>query len=245
MQGATAIGTATTSSTVAAGAASVSYALPAGTAAGSYTIDAVYNAGANYFGSSDTTHTLDVASAPAAPTTAPQATLTLSTVSGTVGTSLPLATTGGSGTGVVTYTVTNGTATGCAISGSSLIATSPGTCVVTAAKAASGSYQTALSSATAVTLVAPAAPAVPFRAIRVIGRVTGGKTSTVKVVGSGFYGSPRITSNIAGFSARVARDVRTSLTVVVTVKSHAGTGLRVMTLTLANGEKTSVKYRLH
>src|SRR5262249_13569606 len=68
MQGSTAIGTATTSGTVSNGAASVSYVLPAGTVAGPYTIDAVYNPGADFTGSSDTTHTLTVN--PASTTTA-------------------------------------------------------------------------------------------------------------------------------------------------------------------------------
>lgn len=60
LQGSTVIGSAVTSSTVSNGQASVSYALPANTAAGTYTIDAVYNAGADFLGSSDTVHTLTI-----------------------------------------------------------------------------------------------------------------------------------------------------------------------------------------
>jgi hypothetical protein len=63
LQGSTVLGTATTSGTVSNGQASVSYALPAGAVAGSYTIEAVYNPGADFTGSSDTTQTLTVSPA--------------------------------------------------------------------------------------------------------------------------------------------------------------------------------------
>jgi hypothetical protein len=60
LQGSTVIGSAVTSGTVSNGQASISYALPANTVAGTYTIDAVYNAGADFLGSSDTVHALTV-----------------------------------------------------------------------------------------------------------------------------------------------------------------------------------------
>jgi hypothetical protein len=81
-----------------------------------------------------------------------QAALTLTSLKGTVGSPLPLATSGGSGTGAVTYTVTNGTASGCSVSGSSLSATSAGTCIVTATKAGDSTYVSASSVATTVLL---------------------------------------------------------------------------------------------
>jgi hypothetical protein len=73
-----------------------------------------------------------------------QATLVISTTSAT-GTaySATLGTTGGSGTGAVTYAAVNGTASGCAISGTNLSATtttSTVTCLVTATKAADNDY---------------------------------------------------------------------------------------------------------
>ena len=60
MQGATIIGSPVTSGTVTNGAASANYTLPGGTAAGAYTIVAVYNAGAGFVMSSDSTHMLTV-----------------------------------------------------------------------------------------------------------------------------------------------------------------------------------------
>jgi hypothetical protein len=59
--GATQIGNAVTSATVAAGAATAAFTLPGGTSAGTYTIDATYNPTTNYAASSDNTHHLAVA----------------------------------------------------------------------------------------------------------------------------------------------------------------------------------------
>jgi hypothetical protein len=81
-----------------------------------------------------------------------QATLTVTSTSGTGGTPLTLTTSGGSGTGALSYSVVNGTASGCAISNGALSATSAGTCVVTATKAADATYGSVSSSATFVTL---------------------------------------------------------------------------------------------
>ena len=90
-----------------------------------------------------------------------QAPLVLSSTEGTQGTPLALSVTGGSGTGSVSYSVTNGTATGCTISGGNLSASSPGTCLVTATKAADASYTVVSSTQTAVTFIGrPGAPTI-------------------------------------------------------------------------------------
>jgi len=81
-----------------------------------------------------------------------QAAVVLTSTSGTYGTDLSLTTSGGSGSGTVTYAVTTTGTAGCSItSGNTLSATSPGTCTVTATKAASGIYQSDSSNATTVT----------------------------------------------------------------------------------------------
>jgi hypothetical protein len=72
---------------------------------------------------------------------ATQATLTVTSTDGTFGSLLTLSTSGGSGTGGVTFTATDGTASGCTVSGSSLSATSAGTCTVTATKAADDDFE--------------------------------------------------------------------------------------------------------
>jgi uncharacterized repeat protein (TIGR02543 family) len=60
----------------------------------------------------------------------------------TYGQTLTLNATGGSGSGAVTYLVTNQGSTGCAISGSTLTVTGAGTCAVNASRAGSTNYNT-------------------------------------------------------------------------------------------------------
>ena len=85
----------------------------------------------------------------------PQAALVVTSTSGTPGTALTLTTSGGSGTGNVSYTVVDGTATGCAISAGQLTSTTPGTCLVTATKAADSDYSSISSVQTTVTFATP------------------------------------------------------------------------------------------
>jgi hypothetical protein len=82
-----------------------------------------------------------------------QSTLVVSSTSATYPNSLVLTTTGGSGTGTVSYVVTNGTASGCTNTSGTLTATSAGTCLVTATKAADANYASASSVQTTVTFV--------------------------------------------------------------------------------------------
>ncbi len=114
-----------------------------------------------------------------------QAPLVVTSTAGTYGTALTLTTSGGSGTGAVSYTVVNGTALGCAVVlTDQLTSTSAGTCLVTATKAADASYNATSSAQTAVTLaLAPSTTAVTDNSGSV---VTGGTlTFTATVTGSG------------------------------------------------------------
>jgi hypothetical protein len=79
-----------------------------------------------------------------------QAALTVASRDGIVGTPLTLVTSGGSSSGSVTYTVSNGTATGCTLNSGVLSAGSAGTCSVTATMAGNATYNEVSSSATAV-----------------------------------------------------------------------------------------------
>jgi hypothetical protein len=72
--------------------------------------------------------------------------LNYSTAEAVVGNSYTLYVAGGSGTGSVTYLVTGGTASGCSITGSILIATSAGTCIVQFTRAQSTNYNAKSSS---------------------------------------------------------------------------------------------------
>ena len=79
-----------------------------------------------------------------------QAALTVTWTSGTHG--LRLTTSGGSGSGAVTYMVTRTGTASCTISGSTLLATNTGTCTVTATKASDTNYKSVSSSATSITI---------------------------------------------------------------------------------------------
>ncbi len=85
----------------------------------------------------------------------PQATLVANANPSTVavGSTSTLSTTGGSGTGAVTFSV--GASTGCTVLGTTLTATdSAGTCSVTATKAGDTTYQPATSAPLAITIIA-------------------------------------------------------------------------------------------
>ena len=168
----------------------------------------------------------------------PQPTLTIGTLKGVVGKPLNLATSGGSGTGAVTYTLAAGSSAGCTLTGSSLKAARTGTCVVTATKAGDTTYIAGSSAAATVSFV------VPFKVVRVAGVIMVGRTRTVTLVGSGFYGRPRIISNVRGLTARVARDTGTHLVVVVSVKPGASLGIRVLVVILGNGKRSAVRFNL-
>ena len=74
--------------------------------------------------------------------------MSYSTAEAVIGNSYSLYVAGGNGTGTVTYLVTGGTASGCSISGSILIATSAGTCIVQFTRAQSTNYNAKSSSVT-------------------------------------------------------------------------------------------------
>jgi hypothetical protein len=183
----------------------------------------------------DSTHTLTTAASTAVDSQGAQAALVVSSVTGFLGSALTLTTTGGSGTGAVTFTAVPGTALGCVVSGTSLTVTSLGTCTVTATKAASTTNLAVSSAATTVTFVKP------FKAVRVVGFVVPGKTTTITIVGTAFSGRPTVTSH-AGTTAKVTKDTGTSLTVKVTVKAGTKNGTYTFTVKLSNGKTSKVKY---
>ena len=113
--------------------------------AGSYSITAAYSGDSNYNPSTSSAQSLTI-------NPAGQAALTVNASSpATYNTQQTLTTTGGSGTGAVTYSV--GASTACSVSGATLFITSgTGTCSVTAAKAADSNYSSATSAAAPVTV---------------------------------------------------------------------------------------------
>jgi len=116
-------------------------------------------------------------------TKATQNALVLTSTTGTYGNKVNLTSSGGSGTGQVSYSVLNGTATGCTIDASGLVlsSTSAGTCSVTVSKAGDLTYLP--QSNTANVTFAPAILTVTASA----GTMTyGGTPPTVTALYSGF-----------------------------------------------------------
>ena len=91
-------------------------------------------------------------------------------------------------------------------------------------------------------LVISAVSKVPLRATRVVGGAWIGRTVNVTILGSGFFGQPRIVSNVGGTTACVIHDTGKRLTVRVTVRTGAPNGIHVFRITLSNGKSCNVHY---
>ena len=169
-----------------------------------------------------------------------QAALLLTSTSGVYGKTLTLTSSGGSGTGAVSYAVTTIGTAGCSIVGSLLSATRVGTCTVTVTKAADATYASAHSSATTVTMVAHYASSP--RAFKMTSAVWTGRSVLTSILGVGFYGQPRIISNVSGTRVGVLHDTGRTLSIRVTVATGTPRGVHIFTLIFAHGERTSVRY---
>jgi hypothetical protein len=83
---------------------------------------------------------------------------------------------------------------------------------------------------------------VALRASAVHGSAVVGKTVTLTISCTGFYGQPKITSTGAGVQAVVSHDSGTRLIVKVSVKAGSRNGVFTFTITLANGKSCKVRY---
>jgi len=87
----------------------------------------------------------------------------------------------------------------------------------------------------------PPPPAPPFYISGVHGWAVAGKTSKLTISGSGFFGSPVITSSAPGTKVGVEHDTGTLLTILVTTKTGVS-GEYTFTITLANGKSGKKNY---
>lgn len=99
--------------------------------------------------------------------------------------------------------------------------------------------------ASATTTTIKSAPKTPHPT-RIVGAVRFGKTSNITIIGSGFYGQPRITSNDPGTRVVVRHDSGTQLKAVVQVRGirHVGRTF-IFTIRDADGHVGRIKYVLH
>jgi hypothetical protein len=85
-------------------------------------------------------------------------------------------------------------------------------------------------------------PPVTFRVTGAHGHAVAGKTVTLTISGSGFYGQPRITSSAAGTRVTVSKDTGHLLTIRVTTPAATKHRSYTFTIRLANGKTGRANY---
>jgi hypothetical protein len=118
---------------------------------GSNLVMAIYSGDTNFTGSTSSTLSYSISSATLI---VPVYNLVVTPTLAPFNQSLTLTTTGGSGTGAISFSVVNGTATSCTVAGSVLTfhTTITGTCLVTATQASDATYLAQSSNVTTITL---------------------------------------------------------------------------------------------
>ena len=80
-----------------------------------------------------------------------------------------------------------------------------------------------------------------FSVHSLVGHVVEGRTVTVTILGTGFYGQPSVVSDL-GTIARVSHDTGQKLSVVVSAAKGSRNGWFTFTVTLKNGTSARVRY---
>jgi hypothetical protein len=168
-----------------------------------------------------------------------QAELYLSSLNATKGTPLTLTSSGGTGSGAVTYSVVSGSSN-CSLSAGVLSAERVGTCLVTVAKEGDVGYLAARSQASLVDVNLAGSP----RATRVTGDAYVGRSVAMTIIGSGFYGLPSVVSGVRDTKIAVSGVSGSSLRITVTAIKGAPIGVHTLTLRFSRGQKSSVLYTL-
>jgi hypothetical protein len=177
---------------------SPNFALTAGST-GTCAVTATKATDGNYLATSSgsTTVTFNVAG---------QIALTITSTTGTYGSTITLATSGGLGNGTVSYTVASGTALNCTLIGAALTAATAGTCLVTATKATDGNFASVNSGQTVVTFNRAA------QAKLTITSNSGKYGKASKLTVSGGSGSGKVAYSVVGGSAKKCQVKGSSLT---------------------------------
>jgi major membrane immunogen (membrane-anchored lipoprotein) len=84
-------------------------------------------------------------------------------------------------------------------------------------------------------------PQVPPKATSIVGHVIAGRTVTLTIHGTGFYGRPSVTSH-AGTTAIVTRDTGQLLIVRITSRARSRNGVFTFTITLSDGLACTIRY---
>jgi large repetitive protein len=183
------------------------------------TVTATYTGDSNYTVSQSNSITVEKANQPTA--------LAVTSTSGTFGTALTLTSSGGNGTGAVTYAATTPGSAGCSVSGTQLSATSSGTCGGTATKDEDSNYNAASSQETTITISTGA------QAALTITSVTGTYNTSLTLVTSGGSGTGAV-------SYAVSDGTATGCSVTAGALSETSAGTCIVTATkAASGSYTS------
>jgi len=138
-----------------------------------------------------------------------QTTLTISSTNATFGSTLTLTTSGGDGSGSVSYLVDSGP---CSVLGSTLTPTGAGTCRVTATKAANGNYLAASSISTSIT-VAKQSPTFSWSGVsKIYGETFSLTAPTPSTPGTFTYSSA--TTSVVAISSSTATIVSNGTSVI-------------------------------
>ncbi|MHB8335066.1 MAG: sugar ABC transporter substrate-binding protein [Acidimicrobiales bacterium] len=82
----------------------------------------------------------------------------------------------------------------------------------------------------------------------VVSRITGvavpGRRVVMRVLGSNFSGTPKVTSNAAGTTVRVARTRSSVLSLLVTTRAGTGKGVHLLTIRFSNGQVRKIRYNV-
>ena len=145
----------------------------------------------------------------------------------------------GANLGAVTYVQTRGTP--------ALIVSASGL-VTTSGALAAGTYRAAgtVSDAsgdvgTFTFTLSVTTPLIVPTATFTVGHAVAGRTRTLVIHGTGFYGHPQITSHL-GTTAIVTRDTGQALVVRVAVRAQSRKGVFTFTIVLADGESCQIRY---
>jgi hypothetical protein len=99
------------------------------------------------------------------------------------------------------------------------------------------------SASATTTTTTPAPPAVrPLRAVRTYGFGLVGRITTMRIVGVGFYGQPRVTSTEQGTRVGVIHDYGRQLVLRVLTKGGSTKGVHTFTIRLADGSTCKINY---
>lgn len=193
---------------------------------------------ATFSGSVTVTFTSDPTFVVAHSSLVAQSPLTVTSLAGHVGTPLTLSTSGGSGSGHVTYVVSNGTAATCAIAQGVLTVSRAGTCIVTATKSSDATYLADSSAPTSVsfTSMVKSKPA-PITVLFTPGSSalsTGAKRSLQVLAGKLTVGASLTVTGFAKSNSSLARRRASAVATFLSGRVKIHVSLRSVTSTSSN-----------